>query len=131
MHAAKTNNPRRIIEDYLGLEIAYAPFELQDGIHIEVSNVKIIVINSKHADTTMESFILAHELYHLLDHSDVAELYHLGFNTKGRFERQANEFATKLLAYGYEIQEQTTCYDVMKACGIPDKMEQYLTYKAI
>lgn len=56
-------------------------------------------------EVTNKKFILAHELGHALLDTDMGKLYYNPLTNKGRLEREANYFATKLLYSDLDIQE--------------------------
>lgn len=92
-------------------------------------NGKMILLNDSYKSHPKLKFIVAHELLHALIHDGTHEFYHFTEYAKSYKEREADEFATKLLAYAYDfrIQEGITKYEVMLERGIPHEMQDYLT----
>lgn len=108
----------------LDINVVYAPFEKIKGVCVDIGGIKTIVINENAKE--YDRFILAHELYHCLVHSDTVAFYHSGINQKSKKEREANEFATKLLLSEFEIIEGMTKYELMQINHIPFEMEDYI-----
>ncbi|MCW6663908.1 ImmA/IrrE family metallo-endopeptidase [Aerococcaceae bacterium NML190073] len=120
-----TNNPYEIA-DMNNISIEYALFENIDAVYSNVLGYKLIVLDERITNDIHKDFIVAHEIYHAIEHEDTVAFYHHAKNAKSRKEREANEFATKLLAYGFCIEEGTTKYDIMRERGIPEEMERFI-----
>lgn len=94
------NNPFRIAAE-LNIELLYYPFSDNiKGTYIRNSNNNnhFIILNSS-LNTTMERFVLAHEIGHSLLHPDINRYYikkHTLLSTN-KIEKEANLFAAELL----------------------------------
>lgn len=117
-----TCNPLTIA-DILGIEIRYVPFrENPQGQYIKILDEPCILISDKLENTEGCYFILAHELYHYLQHEDLFGYYIMTGFTRGKLEQEANAFATILLL-NYYIEEHdrypSTFNDICYRFGIP------------
>lgn len=111
----------------LDINIRYANTDVDfTGVYVPVENKKLIILNESLYQTKESRFVLAHELYHAINHSDMAYYYHNGYNAKGKHEREANEFATYLLLVGKTIYNEQTSFDILSENYIPYEMEEYL-----
>lgn len=90
MRKYRTSNPLKLAE-YLNISIRYAPTDDDfKGLYFTVGNKKLIVLNETLRNSEKRNFILAHELYHAINHSEFAYFYHKDRNAKGKYEREAN-----------------------------------------
>ncbi|KAA9231651.1 MULTISPECIES: ImmA/IrrE family metallo-endopeptidase [Aerococcus] len=120
----KTNDPFEIAEHF-GIEILYAPLDSVNGCYWKVYGQKIIIVNSNQ-DERLYKFIVAHELCHALYHSSLTCLYTQGYHVKEKYERQAHEFATKLLMYNIDIEEDKTKKFYLMENNVPYEMSRYI-----
>ncbi|MDD7758805.1 MAG: ImmA/IrrE family metallo-endopeptidase [Aerococcus suis] len=122
----QTNDPFIICENndirYLYGEDLSSEFK---AVYIELDKPTII-INAQYKYNQERYFIVAHELYHALYHNRTLALYHNGYNAKDKSEREANEFATKLLLSGYQIDQDETKEMILKRNYIPGEMIRYI-----
>ena len=113
----------------VGIHIRFADLgDSTKGIYYKKLRRRFIVINIKLNDE-WKRFVCAHELGHDRLHRGVG-FYFIEENTffnSGKFEREANEFATKLLLHGSEIEEGITCEQHLRKHNIPSEMAKYLT----
>lgn len=118
-----TNNVRELI-DYHDISIKYC-----DQLNKE-SDSSIIIIN-KQAYITLktdlnplyENFLLAHELGHYLIHYDDNISFSFVLRTKkNAIEREANEFACRLLLQDINIKEIENIEFIIQEKGIPLKI---------
>ena len=101
-----TTNVKEIC-DYLDIEIAYTEFKaktLESRLMIVDGNGYIFV--RPNLDERYENFLIAHELGHYILHYDK----NINFNFlkriyKTRLEKEANEFAIRLLTYGINLND--------------------------
>lgn len=122
-----TCNPLTIA-DILGIEIRYVPFkENPQGQYIKVLGEPCILISDQLENTEGCYFILAHELYHYLQHEDLFGYYIMTEFTRGKLEQEANAFATILLL-NYYLEEYdyypSTFRDIAFQFGIPDEVSK-------
>ncbi|MBZ6527790.1 ImmA/IrrE family metallo-endopeptidase [Aerococcaceae bacterium DSM 111021] len=122
----RTSNPYRIAE-HLNIAIRYADTsDAFNGVYIPVDGKKLIILNVELRHDPKGAFVLAHELYHAINHAEMAYFYHKGHNAKGKHEREANEFATYLLLVGKSIYEGQTVFEILRRNYIPYEMEEFL-----
>ncbi|WP_234404826.1 ImmA/IrrE family metallo-endopeptidase [Paenibacillus bouchesdurhonensis] len=112
----------------LGITIMF--LDLPDnvkGYQDRILRRKIIVINDNLPDEE-KRFICAHELAHFRLHKGHSHYFitrHTGFPL-GRYENQADEFATHLLTAGEELNADEPLEWYLNRCGVPKEMERYL-----
>lgn len=126
-----TYNPTELA-DYLKIEIRYAPFlSNPDGQFINMIDKPIILINEKLKDSPKRFFVVAHELFHAIEHSDLAGYYVANDKFRGKLEREANKFAATLILK-FHIEETGTIpysFEKMQAhYGVSEDMSDYLTF---
>lgn len=122
------------LAELCGIQLVYAPIKSLRGYYIKSSRVKIIVISTE-ADDAHLGYICAHELGHALLH-DKINMHYLttkSYFPAGRYEREADVFATELLLAGSMEAgchyEDFSIYDFMHSNGIPEKVaEAWSTY---
>lgn len=73
-------------------------------------------------------YVCAHELGHALLHTKVNTpfLQANTFYSIDKIEREANEFAVKLLLYDKNLEDYETKFDCLRENGIPLEMERFL-----
>lgn len=121
-----TSDPYQLC-DYLNIFVRYAPTDDEfDGLYAYLNSKQLIILNEKYKDNEEGKFILAHELFHAIHHSDIIAYYHTGVNVKGKKEREADEFATKLLLYEADLTKHSKCEFLLKENYIPYEMERYV-----
>lgn len=121
-----------------GIQITYAHLQEMNGLYMKYRRIGVIVISTEAPEYRL-NYICAHELGHALLHDGLNVHYmtsHSYFSA-GRYEREADFFATELL-----LQEQLTtatnfsdeglsAYSAARCNGIPDKVaEAWLEYHA-
>lgn len=120
-----TNNPKNILKD-LGITILSANL---GGVtaHKITSNRITIITKDYNLDEYQERFVLAHELGHVILHRGQSTTfyrsYEFGNAVIPKIEREANEFATKLLLYDQNYDNK---YEALKENGIPYEMERFI-----
>lgn len=130
----KTSSVKEIA-DHLDISIQYQDFKaktLDSRLMIVDSKGYIFVRND--LDCAYENFLIAHELGHYVLHFDKD----ISFNFlrrvyKTRLEREANEFAIRLLMYEelHNIKELENIEFIVKEKGIPLKVWYSLNEKII
>ena len=97
------------------------------GFFLTERRMKIIHINNA-LDYILKRFVCAHELAHAVLHPKVSTPFmrRSTFFSVDRIEREANEFAIKLLTYNEEILEGETKEQFCRRNEIPIEMERYL-----
>lgn len=130
----KTSNVKEIA-DHLDVSIQYQDFKaktLDSRLMIVDSKGYIFVRND--LDCAYENFLIAHELGHYVLHFDKD----ISFNFlrrvyKTRLEREANEFAIRLLMYEelHNIKEIENIEFIVKEKGIPLKVWYSLNEKIL
>ncbi len=125
-----TNNPYIIAEE-LGFFITESelPSSIKgERIVIDYLNETHIVINSS-LDEYKKKFVCAHELGHCLLHEESSMFFiQETHEVLGKYEREANEFAVKLLTFNliYYEHETITKEHIIKETGIPYSMYNLL-----
>ena len=106
-----TSDPLTIIEN-LDIHLDYIPLSTK-GVCVVAEGIPIIIINEEYRYHPQHSFILAHELYHAIQHHFYEEYY---YAVKDKAEYQADRFAYLLLSHGHEYDNE---YDMVRELGIP------------
>ena len=129
-----TSNVKELV-DHLDISIEYQNFKaktLDSRLIIHNSQGFIFIRND--LDYSYENFLIAHELGHYILHYDE----NISFNFlrrvyKTRLEREANEFAIRLLMYEelHNIKELENIEFIVKEKGIPLKVRYSLNEKII
>lgn len=128
----KTSNVKEIA-DHLDVSIQYQDFKAKtlDSRLMIVDSKGYIFVRSD-LDCAYENFLIAHELGHYVLHYDE----NISFNFlrrvyKTRLEREANEFAIRLLMYEelHNIKELENIEFIVKEKGIPLKVWYSLNEK--
>lgn len=127
-----TSNVKELV-DHLDISIEYQNFKaktLDSRLIIHNSQGFIFIRND--LDYSYENFLIAHELGHYILHYDE----NISFNFlrrvyKTRLEREANEFAIRLLMYEelHNIKELENIEFIVKEKGIPLKVWYSLNEK--
>lgn len=129
-----TSNIKELV-DHLDISIEYQNFKAKtlDSRLMIVDSKGYIFVRSD-LDCAYENFLIAHELGHYVLHHDE----NISFNFlrrvyKTRLEREANEFAIRLLMYEelHNIKELENIEFIVKEKGIPLKVWYSLNEKII
>jgi Zn-dependent peptidase ImmA (M78 family) len=119
----KTNDPFEIAKG-LNILVRYAEFdEGTRGLYYRKLRRRFIVIDSG-LDEKWQRVVCAHELGHDRLHPGLSRFWldeHSFFNT-GKFERQANTFALKLLTHSVDQDVDETIETYLLRCGIPKEL---------
>lgn len=133
VNSLNTNNPYEIA-DVLGFFVTERelPSTIDgDRIIIDYLNETHIILN-KQLEENKRMFVCAHELGHCLLHEENSQFFieYSTYQVLGRYEREANEFATKLLAF-YRLTEKiydTTTESITQECAIPYNMQIFIKF---
>lgn len=132
-----TCNPFKLAE-LCGLHVTYAPLQEMHGLYMKYRRVGIIIISTEAPEEQL-NFICAHELGHALLHDglNIHSMTSRAHFSAGRYEREADFFATELLmqmqlaADADFPDEGFSVYAITHGNGIPDKVaEAWLEYHA-
>lgn len=122
----KTYDPFKIAEK-LDIEIEYGPIK-QQGLSLPVLGRPVILLQDSLKNTNKKYLVMAHELYHAMEHSELACFYSTAINGKGKLEREANQFSANLLFGLYtEFNDcnPTTFNDLKYYFGMPDDFIEF------
>jgi Zn-dependent peptidase ImmA (M78 family) len=121
----KTNNPFEIARE-LNIMIRYVSMdEGTRGLYFRKLRRRFIVIDSG-LDENWQRIVCAHELGHDRLHPGLSRFWideHTFFNS-GKYERQANLFAIRLLTYNIEMLEGESQTSYLFRCGIPRELHK-------
>lgn len=124
----KTNDPFEIAKG-LNILIRYAEFdEGTRGLYYRKLRRRFIVIHNG-LDEQWQKVVCAHELGHDRLHPGISRFWldeHTFFNA-GKFEKQANVFALKLLTYSTTQDEDESFENYLLRCGIPKDLHKLYT----
>lgn len=87
---------------------------------------KFIVIN-RNAPEEEQRFICAHELGHMLLHRGMNHYFitRETYFAVGKYEREANEFAVKLLTCAEQAEHGESLAWYLRRCGVPPEMDRF------
>lgn len=126
----ETLDPITIAEHY-GIEIRYVPFlDNPYGQSLTILNDPIILISDQIQDSNQRHFVLAHELYHSLQHSDLSGYYVRDIFSRGKLENEANKFAVNLFIYKYVEDHDSLPYsykELTNLYGVPQEIIEIYT----
>ena len=109
----------------MNIQVIYVDIE-KTAVYVPLGSQKFIILNSRLKNNPEAKFVMAHELYHAIEHTDLMALYHNGYMVKSKKEREANQFATYLCLIGQTIYAGQTKEQIRRQCYIPLEMEEYL-----
>lgn len=100
-----------VLADYEEIDYSFEalPQDIK-GFTITHFDKPYIVLNDDLYDSQQRYVIMAHELYHALYHYDISYIYASFYNGKGKFEHEADIFATQLMTYLFEEKYDTKNY---------------------
>ena len=121
-----TNDPFRIARG-LNIHIRYADLDTSTrGLYYRALRRRFIVLNS---NTTVfwQRFICAHELGHDRLHPGISRFWldEHSFFSAGKLERQANQFAVRLLTALDKQGHGESVEQLLRRNGVPIEMAQY------
>ncbi|MDK8193739.1 ImmA/IrrE family metallo-endopeptidase [Paenibacillus sp. UMB7766-LJ446] len=123
----KTNDPF-IIAERLNIHIRYCNLgNSTRGFYYRKLRRRFIVIHDGLNDP-WKRFVCAHELAHDRLHPGISRFYidEQSFFSAGKFERQANLFAVKLLMSNTSADPGETKKQLLQRCSIPIELHKYL-----
>ncbi|GGF73318.1 ImmA/IrrE family metallo-endopeptidase [Paenibacillus albidus] len=119
----KTNNPFEIARE-LNILIRFVSMpEGTRGLYYRKLRRRFIVIDSE-LDENWQRIVCAHELGHDRLHPGLSRFWidEYTFFNSGKYERQANLFALRLLTYNIDMQEDESLNAYLLRCGIPKEL---------
>ncbi|OPG98652.1 ImmA/IrrE family metallo-endopeptidase [Chryseobacterium mucoviscidosis] len=123
----KTNDPFEIAEQ-LNIHIRYCNLgDSTRGFYYRKLRRRFIVIHDGLNDP-WKRFVCAHELAHDRLHPGISRFFidDQSFFNAGKFERQANQFAVKLLATGITPEPDETREEFLRRCSVPIELHNFL-----
>lgn len=123
-----TYNPF-VIAEFFGIE--YKFIEASDAFQGETSyvlNQPLLLINAKYIDSPYRFVVMAHELYHAIEHPGLVSYYTSGASQKNKLEYEANKFTAALLLNLYtERTGNAPMYlsDLQNEFGIDDEFDEF------
>lgn len=122
----KTNDPFRIAQE-LNINVRFTNFEGGTrGLYYRVLRRRFIVLHAG-LDEYWSRFVCAHEIGHDRLHPGLSRFWldnHTLFNP-GKFERQANKFAVRLLTAGDSLESDESIVDLLRRNGVPEEMQKF------
>jgi len=122
----KTNNPF-VIAEGLKIHIRYADLgKGVRGFYRKTLRRRFIVIHEALSEE-WQRFVCAHELGHDRLHPGLNRFWlddHSLFNV-GKFERQANKFAVRLLTSNDSLRRGESIGELLKRNGVPEEMQKF------
>jgi Zn-dependent peptidase ImmA (M78 family) len=96
------------------------------GLYMKKLRRRYIVIHEG-LDEHWQRFVCAHELGHDRLHPGLSRFWleETSLHNAGKYERQANKFAIRLLTAGDRLGQGDTIRDFLKRNGIPVEMERF------
>lgn len=89
-----------------GIEYRYVPYlKSPEGQFVNIAGEPLILLNDRLKDSNRKFFIMCHELYHALWHSNLAGYYISNQNGRGKLEMEANKFSSCFLYCLYRLEE--------------------------
>lgn len=123
---AHTNNPFDIA-DHKNIIVRFTPLGSTLGFYMKHVRHQVITLNSD-MDESLRRFVCAHELGHALLHPDknTPFLHKNTLLSREKIEREANEWAVRLILHNENLENYETKYQIMSNYGIPMEMEKFL-----
>lgn len=118
--------------DFIGVKIEYVPLPGNiKGMRLAIDNATLTettILLDANSDTDSLKFVCAHELGHCLLHEGMSRMFieNNTFNAPGKFELEANLFATYFLLYKKDLSTYSDPYELFLSYGIPDEMIEYI-----
>ena len=122
----KTNDPFQIAKG-LNIHIRYANFEDGTrGLYYRVLRRRFIVIHDQ-LDEPWQRFVCAHELAHDRLHPGLSRFWldERSFFNAGKYERQANKFAIRLLTAGDTLRRGESISEFLRRNHVPEEMGKF------
>ncbi|KAF6576532.1 ImmA/IrrE family metallo-endopeptidase [Paenibacillus polymyxa] len=124
----KTNCPFEIAER-LNIQVWYCDLgENTRGMYYRKLRRRFIAIHSGLSEP-WQKFICAHELAHDRLHPGISRFFldERSFSNAGKYERQANQFAVKLLTASTSPEPGETIERFLRRCSIPPELHKFLS----
>lgn len=89
----------------------------------------VILLNNDLIDSKMRYTVMAHELLHAMEHVDLPNYYSFAYGGKGKLEREADLFASRLMYYFYkeEYMEEPESFERLhQEYGVKEDMADYI-----
>lgn len=121
-----SNDPFEIAAG-LGIHIRFADLGPGTrGLYFKKLRRRFIVIHDQ-LDENWQRFVCAHELAHDRLHPGFSRFWldEQSFFNVGKYERQANKFAVRLLTAGDSLVKGETVEALLQRNGIPEEMQAY------
>lgn len=122
----KTNCPFELAE-HLNITVWFRDLGYGTrGLYMRKLRRRYIVIHEE-LDDPWKRFVCAHELAHDRLHPGFSRFWldeHSLFNA-GKFERQANKFAVRLLTVGDSPKRGETITELLRRNGVPEEMSKF------
>ncbi|WP_219834967.1 ImmA/IrrE family metallo-endopeptidase [Paenibacillus sp. R14(2021)] len=122
----QSNDPFEIAAG-LGIHIRFADLGPGTrGLYFKKLRRRFIVIHDQ-LDENWQRFVCAHELAHDRLHPGFSRFWldEQSFFNVGKYERQANKFAVRLLTAGDALAKGDTIESLLQRNGIPEEMQKY------
>ncbi|MBW7477257.1 ImmA/IrrE family metallo-endopeptidase [Paenibacillus oenotherae] len=122
----QTNDPF-VIAQGIGIHIRYADLgDRTRGLYYKKLRRRFIVIHDCLSDD-WSRFVCAHELGHDRLHPGFSRFWldEQSFFNVGKFERQANKFAARLLTAGDSPRNGEAIADMLRRNGVPEEMQAF------
>lgn len=122
----QTTNPFEIAKGKK-IIIRFLPLGNTLGFYMKNLRHQVITLNCD-MDEYLVNFVCAHELGHAILHPDknTPFLHKHTLFSRDKIEREANEFATKLILYDANFEDYETKNAILREYGIPYKMERHI-----
>lgn len=117
-----TDNVKELLE-YNNIEVYHYHLSNENDSQMVIQNGLGNIFIKDDLNPVYENFLLAHELGHYLLHYDHnIRFQFLAHNYNGKLEREANEFACRLLLSDMTLDNDTNIEFIVKEKGIPLKI---------
>lgn len=95
-------DPFKII-DYFDIRLKYVPFlNNPQGQYLKLLEQPYILLSEALKHSPKRYFVLAHELFHAVEHGDLMGYYMLNEHSNNKLEHEANKFAILLCMHLYK-----------------------------
>ncbi|NBD24328.1 ImmA/IrrE family metallo-endopeptidase [Paenibacillus glycinis] len=122
----QSNDPFEIAAG-LGIHVRFADLgQGTRGLYFKKLRRRFIVIHDQ-LDENWQRFVCAHELAHDRLHPGFSRFWldEQSFFNVGKYERQANKFAVRLLTAGDSLVKGETIEALLQRNGVPEEMHKY------
>ncbi|QJS97870.1 ImmA/IrrE family metallo-endopeptidase [Dolosigranulum pigrum] len=120
-----TYNPFELVE-YFNIRLKYVPFlDSPKGQYVKLLDTPYILLSEELKHSSGRYFILSHELFHALEHSDLTGYYTLNERATNELEYEANKFGVLLCMYLYKEMHDydlVTVEHIQQRYQIPNKL---------